>query len=97
MSHVLVRGALLDSSIASATGASQQALASNPRRNYLLIQNTGSANIGVNPAGGVAAIGGTGTITLSPGGSYERANGLIPIQAVFIIAGAGQPVTVLEG
>lgn len=54
-----------DCSIASLSGSSQQILAANPNRSYLLLCNTAAANsAGVNFAGGTAAIGGAGTYTL---------------------------------
>ena len=37
----------------------------------IMIVNIGNANCGVNPTGGTASIGGAGTITLAPLGSYS--------------------------
>lgn len=79
-----------DRTITSASGASQQLAAANASRHSLTIENTGNANCGVNPTGGTAAIGGAGTLTLAPLGSYTPA---IPtLSAVTIICTAGQPI-----
>lgn len=79
-----------DRTITSATGASQQVMAANTSRKGLLIQNTGSSNCGINPTGGTAVIGGAGTITLFPGGSYSPR---IPtLSAVTAICTAAQPL-----
>ena len=79
-----------DRTITSATGASQQVMAANASRHSLLIQNTGSSNCGINPTGGTAAIGGAGTLTLTPGGSYSPR---IPtLSAVTAICTAAQPL-----
>jgi len=76
--------------ITSATGASQQLMAANSSRHSLLVQNTGSSNCGVNPTGGTAVIGGAGTLTLFPGGSYSPR---VPsLSAVTVICTAGQPI-----
>lgn len=79
-----------DRTIASASGSSQQIMAANASRRSLSIQNTGNANCGVNPTGGTAAIGGAGTITLAPLGSYTPR---VPtLSAVTVICTAAQPV-----
>jgi hypothetical protein len=79
-----------DRTITSASGSSQQIMAANAARHSLTIENTGNANCGVNPTGGTAAIGGAGTITLAPLGSYTPA---IPtLSAVTVICTSGQPV-----
>lgn len=79
-----------DRTITSATGASQTVMAANAARHGLIIQNTGNANCGVNPTGGTAAIGGAGTLTLLPGGSYQPR---IPtLSAVTAICTAAQPL-----
>jgi len=90
------KGLVNDKSIASLSGSSQVLLIANPDRRYLLIQNTGASNIGVNLAGSTAAIGGSGTITLFPGGSYEPASDFMPTNPVNVIGTAGQPVLCLE-
>lgn len=79
-----------DRTITSATGSSQTVMASNASRKGLTVQNTGSANCGVNPTGGTAAIGGAGTITLLPGGSYTPR--IPPMSAVTAICTATQPL-----
>jgi len=79
-----------DRTITSATGASQQMMAANAARHSLLIENTGNANCGVNPTGGTAAIGGAGTLTLVPNGSYQPR---VPtLTAVTVICAAAQPI-----
>jgi len=79
-----------DRTITSASGASQQMAAANATRHSLTVVNTGSANCGVNPTGGTAAIGGTGTLTLAPLGAYTQR---IPtLSAVTVICTAGQPI-----
>lgn len=79
-----------DRTITSASGASQQLMAANASRRQLIIQNTGNANCGVNPTGGTAAIGGAGTITLVPNGSYQPA---VPtLSAVTVICTITQPI-----
>lgn len=79
-----------DRTITSATGASQLIMSANASRHGLVIQNTGSANCGVNPTGGTAVIAGAGTITLTPNGAYYPA---IPtLSAVTGICTAGQPL-----
>lgn len=79
-----------DRTVTSATGASQTVMAANASRHSLIIQNTGNANCGVNPTGGTAVIGGAGTLTLLPGGSYQPR---IPtLSAVTAICTAAQPL-----
>jgi hypothetical protein len=84
-----------DRTITSATGASQTVANANTSRRELTIVNTGNANCGINPTGGTAAIGGAGTLTLYPGGSYTPR---IPtLAAVTAICAAGQSLYVDEG
>jgi hypothetical protein len=79
-----------DRTITSATGASQTLMAANAARHSLTVENTGNANCGVNPTGGTAAIGGAGTLTLVPNGSYQPR---IPsVSAVTIICTSSQPI-----
>lgn len=79
-----------DRTIASATGASQTVMAANASRHSMTIENTGTANCGVNPTGGTAVIGGIGTLTLFPGGSYSPR---IPtLSAVTAICTSTQPL-----
>jgi hypothetical protein len=89
-------GIARDNSITSLTGASQQALALNGNRQFLAIENTGNANVGVNLTGGVAAIGGTGTLTLAAGQAFIFDH-WVPQNAVNVIGTAAQPLTVIEG
>jgi hypothetical protein len=93
-----------DCSIASMSGSSQQLVATNPQRAYLLVCNTGASgdNIGVNFAGGTAAIAGAGTITLVPGSCKEYAAGSSylpnpPSGVVNVIGTSSQPVACYEG
>lgn len=79
-----------DRTVTSATGSSQTVASALATRKSLLIVNTGNANCGINPTGGTAAIGGAGTITLTPTGSYSPR---IPtLAAVTAICTAGQPL-----
>ena len=89
-------GLINDKSIAALSGSSQGLLIANPGRRYLLIQNTGTANVGVNLAGGPAVLGGTGTIILFPGGSYEPDAGFMPTNPINVIGTAGQPIVCFE-
>lgn len=84
-----------DNSITSLSGSSQQALALNGNRQFLMIENTGNANVGVNTAGGAAAIGGTGTVTLVPNGTLLLDH-VVPQNQINVIGTAGQPLTVVE-
>lgn len=100
-----------DCSIASMSSSSQAlgtafTLASRQfNRKYLYICNTGAAgdNVGVNLAGGTAALGGTGTLTLVPGAclEYSAAPGsglpLPPTNNINVIGTSSQPVLCLEG
>lgn len=88
-------GMVRDKSITSLTGASQTAIALNGNRLFLLIENSGNANIGVNLTGGTAAIGGTGTITIAAGGSLIL-DVFCPQNPITVIGTAGQPVTIIE-
>lgn len=79
-----------DRTITSATGSSQTLMALNASRHSVTIVNTGSANCGINPTGGTAAIGGAGTLTLYPGGAYTPR---IPtLNAITAICTAAQPL-----
>jgi hypothetical protein len=83
-----------DRTITSATGSSQTVMASNASRHGLLIEDTGNANCGINPTGGTAVIGGAGTLTLVPNGSYSP---VIPtLSAVTAICTSGQPLYAQE-
>lgn len=95
-----------DCSVASLSGASQSITSLSAHgfnRKYLLLCNTGATgdNIGVNLAGGTAALGGTGTITLVPGSCKEFSSSgnlpLPPANAVTVIGTSGQPFLCLIG
>lgn len=79
-----------DRTITSMSGSSQQLMAANSTRKSLNIVNTGTSNIGINPTGGTAIIGGAGTLTLVPQGSYTPR---VPtLSAINVIGTAAQPV-----
>lgn len=83
-----------DRTVTSATGASQTVMSALATRKGLTIENTGNANCGINPTGGTAVIGGAGTLTLGPLGSYVPR---IPtLSAVTAICTAGQPLYASE-
>lgn len=100
-----------DCSIASMSGSSQAlgtafVLGTHAyNRKYLEICNTGASgdNLGVNIAGGTAALAGVGTLTLVPGScvEYSSAPGsglpLPPSNGVNVIGTSGQPVACIEG
>jgi hypothetical protein len=90
-----------DCSIASLSGSSTSMLVANPSRKYLFVMNTGTSNVGVNLAGGTAAIAGAGTVTLVPGASLELpksgSTNLMPTGIVTVIGTAAQPVVCYEG
>lgn len=89
-------GLLVSRSIASLTGASQSLMVANAKRKYLLIMNGSANNIGVNLLGGTAVIGGADTITLVPGGSYERDAGFAPQNAITIIGTSTNTIAAFE-
>lgn len=83
-----------DRTITSASGSSETLMSANSSRHSLTVVNTGNANCGVNPTGGSASIGGAGTLTLVPYGSYTPR---IPtLSAVTVICTAGQPIYASE-
>ncbi len=84
---------LVDHSIASLTGSSQNLVPQDMTRVYLHIANVGNANVGINLLGGTAAIGTFGTIVLTANGSITYNTGSIPGNAISIIGTAGQPIT----
>jgi|HubBroStandDraft_5_1064220.scaffolds.fasta_scaffold194980_3 hypothetical protein len=89
-----------DCSIASLSGSSTALFTkTNPQRKSLVIFNSSTVdNVGVNLAGGTAAIGGTGTITLVPLGSISYTDSdNMPFGLVSVIGTSGQPLVCLEG
>lgn len=99
---------LNDCSIASLSGSSQAVLAGQSQnRKYLFIQNTSTVvsppdNVGINLAGGTAAIGGAGTLVLAPGAwkEFSTYGGDLPappVNVINVIGTSGQPVVCLEG
>ena len=93
---------LVDKSISSLSGSSQLLMAENETRGALYIMNVGSSNIGIAfaPIGSTAtaaAIGSSGTYTLVPNGSLTAGDGgFVPVNAIYVIGTAGQPVTASE-
>jgi hypothetical protein len=63
------------------TGSSQQLVAANPSRKYLLVGAPQTEDIWINFSGGAASIGGTGCFKVSAGGFYES-NLIVPSNAV---------------
>ena len=88
---------LVDASISSLSGSSQLLIAENNTRTGLLIQNVGSASVGIAFAAlgstATATIGSAGTYTLVAGAFYEPDGGFIPSNAIYVIGTAAQPVT----
>lgn len=71
--------------------------ANNGLRKYLLIQNVGSSNLGINFDSNTAAIGTQGTVTLPQYGSLEFTGDHVPQNALKgICAGATCYVTIWE-
>lgn len=91
-----IGGAWTNRSIANLIGASEQLMAPNANRRHLFIQNVAANSMGVNLAGGAAAIGTAGTITLIAGASLEIWN-YPPVGAITIIGTANDDVTAYEG
>lgn len=86
---------LTDASISSATGSSQEALAADSDRRYLLIANPNAANaVWVNPTGGTAAANGAGSFRLAAGERWEPI--VVPTDAINVIATAADKVTVVH-
>lgn len=83
---------LSDHTITSLSGSSQSLVGKDMTRSFLMIENTGNANIGVNLVGGTAAIGGAGTATIVANGALIFETDSIPGNAITVIGTAGQPV-----
>jgi len=92
-------GTLADCSGTITTGGTSQSLiaAATTTRHYLLIQNIGSAQIGLKEGTG-ASIGVAGTLTIGPGGSLVFEGSFVP-QNAFAIVGptTGQSFTCKQG
>ena len=86
----------VDKSITSLTGSSQTLTGYNVARRILIIQNTGTANVGINLAGGTAAVAGTGTLTLAANSAPMILDEEPPQNAVTVIGTSGQPVACIE-
>lgn len=96
-----------DKSVLSLSGSSQLALGPNGNRQLLQIENAGTSNVAVNfsgPAtggtgtdgvGNVAAIGGTGCLTIVPTASVILAR-VVPQNPVNVIGASGQPIVIIE-
>lgn len=83
-------GIVTDADISISSAA--LALSANPYRNYLMIQNNGSANILVKFGSAKAGHG----IVITPGGNWEFA--MAPLDAVYLEAATGtQSVRIIEG
>ncbi len=84
----------IDHTIVSSTGTSTIVLPAYQNRHSMTIQNTGNANCGINPTGGTAVIGSTGTLTLAAGLFYTPA---VPtLSPVAAICSTGQPLFVID-
>lgn len=101
MNAPVTRVAFQDKTV-TLTGSSQQALAANYGRVFLMVQNVGSGLATVNLTGGTAVAGGSGCVDLSaksgstPGGSLvlDRA---VPMGAINVIGTAAQLLSIIEG
>ena len=90
-------GAGYDNSITSLSGVSEQALPSRNNRRYLYIENPSvMGEVGVNVTGGVAVIGGRGTMRI-PAGGFREFITWVPNGAINVIGVAGQGLIVIEG
>lgn len=92
-----LQGAYTPTAIVALSGASENLFAANANRRFLSVTNINAANpIGINLAGGVAAIGATGTITI-PFGQTFRIDNYPPNGVITIIGTAADLVTAYEG
>lgn len=80
---------LKDISVTNVSTSSTLLIPANPNRRYLLIQNTGSENVGIAPQGTTAVIGGAGTIVLPQYWSYCSESNFDPTNGFNIIAATG--------
>lgn len=79
---------LTDASVES-TGASQQLVAANASRKYLMIGAPQSEPIWINFAGGTAGPSLTGCVQLSAGGIYESPDASVPSNSVTVYCATG--------
>lgn len=93
---LLTPGAWTNRSIANLSGVSESLMAANANRRHLFIQNIAANSMGVNLAGGTAAIGTAGTITLAAGASLEIWD-TPPVGAITIVGTINDDVTAYEG
>lgn len=89
-------GAYADISIAALTGVSQALAGANANRRALIISNVGATNVGVNLTGGVAVIGGAGTLTLVPGANLTI-DDFPPTNAITVIGTLAAALTAYQG
>lgn len=89
--------ALADCSISSLSGSSQQVVAANPQRQYLMLFNSGANTVYVNLAGGTAASSGASSIPLGVGASVVVNGANVSRSAVTVTGTSTQPITCYEG
>ena len=83
---------MVDASIASATGASQEVVPANPDRRELFLFNLSNKSWWINPTGGTAAANVQGNVLLAAGGNMV----LETTSAVTAIGTSGKALTALE-
>lgn len=88
---------LNDCSIASLSGSSQQIVAANPNRQYLMLFNSGANTAYVNLVGGTAASSGASSVVLGVNASVVISGAQISTSKVTITGTAAQPFTCYEG
>ena len=89
---------IADCSISSLSGSSQQVVAANQQRKYLMIYNSSASNSAyVNLAGGTAATSGASSIVLSPTQSVVLTGSNIATNKVTVIGTSSQPLSCFEG
>lgn len=88
---------LVDCSISSLSGSSQQIVAANPNRQYLMLFNSGANTAYVNLTGGTAASSGASSVALGVGASVVISGQQIATNKVTITGTAAQPFTCYEG
>lgn len=94
---VALQGAYVATGIVTLAGTSEALFGANPARRVLFVNNPNTTNpIGINLAGGVAAIGSAGTITILPGETF-RIDNYPPNGIINVIGTATEIVTAYEG